>query len=126
VATLPSVAFVDVREWWGASASYEGKDLGSVGTEGRTENWIRVSGGDIYPGRSFTRVETLTSARVVVVTDKLAERLFGQLDPVGKVIKLDGQPFEVIGKYTPPGNIFGDGEARAIMPHTTLNKAHPT
>jgi putative ABC transport system permease protein len=123
VATLPSVAFVDVREWWGASASFEGKDLGSVGTEGRTENWIRVSGGDIYPGRSFTRVETLTSARVVVVTDKLAERLFGQLDPVGKVIKLDGQPFEVIGKYTPPGNIFGDGEGpRAIMPHTTLNK----
>jgi putative ABC transport system permease protein len=123
VAALPSVAFVDVREWWGASASFEGKDLGSVGTEGRTENWIRVSGGDIYPGRSFTRVETLTSARVAVITDKLAERLFGPLDPVGKVIKLDGQPFEVIGKYTPPANIFGDGESpRAIMPHTTLNK----
>jgi len=123
IAELPSVAFVDVREWWGATASFEGKDLGSVGTEGRTENWIRVSGGDIYPGRSFTRVEVLTSARVVVVTEKLAERLFGQLDPVGKVIKLDGQPYEVIGKYTPPGNIFGDGEGpRAIMPHTTLNK----
>ncbi len=123
VAELPSVGFVDVREWWGASASFEGKDLGSVGTEGRTENWIRVSGGDIYPGRSFTRVETLTSARVAVITDKLAERLFGPLDPVGKVIKLDGQPFEVIGKYTPPANIFGDGESpRAIMPHTTLNK----
>jgi putative ABC transport system permease protein len=123
IAELPSVAFVDVREWWGATASFEGKDLGSVGTEGRTENWIRVSGGDIYPGRSFTRVEVLTSARVAVVTEKLAERLFGQLDPVGKVIKLDGQPYEVIGKYTPPGNIFGDGEGpRAIMPHTTLNK----
>jgi putative ABC transport system permease protein len=123
LATLPSVAFVDVMEWWGASASYEGKELGSVGTEGRTENWVRVSGGDVYPGRSFTRVETLTSARVVLVTDKLAEQLFGQLDPVGKVIKLNGQPFEVIGKYTPPPNLFGDGEGpRAIMPHTTLNK----
>ena len=123
LATLPSVAFVDVMEWWGASASYEGKELGSVGTEGRTENWVRVSGGDVYPGRSFTRVETLTSARVVLVTDKLAEQLFGPLDPVGKVIKLNGQPFEVIGKYTPPPNLFGDGEGpRAIMPHTTLNK----
>ena len=123
IAELPSVAFVDVMEWWGASASFEGKDLGSVGMEGRTENWVRISGGDVFPGRSFTRVETLTSARVVVVSDKLAERLFGQLDPVGKMIRLDGQPFEVIGKYTPPGNIFGDGEGpRAIMPHTTLNK----
>jgi len=123
IAELPSVAFVDVMEWWGASASFEGEALGSVGTEGRTENWVRISGGDVYPGRSFTRLETLTGARVVVVTDKLAERLFGQLDPIGRVIKLNGQPFEVIGQYTPPGNIFGDGEGpRAIMPHTTLNK----
>jgi putative ABC transport system permease protein len=123
IAQLPAVAFMDVREWWGASASYEGKDLGSVGTEGRTENWIRVSGGDIHPGRSFTRLEVLTGARVVVVTEKLADRLFGQLDPVGKMIKLNGQPFEIIGQYAPPANIFGDGEGpRAIMPHTTLNK----
>jgi putative ABC transport system permease protein len=123
LAQLPSVAFVDVTEWWGATASYAGKELGSVGAEGRTEHWLRVSGGDVYPGRSFTRVETLTSARVVVVTEKLAEQLFGPLDPVGKVIKLNGQPFEVIGKYTPPPNLFGDGEGpRAIMPHTTLNK----
>jgi putative ABC transport system permease protein len=123
LARLPSVAFVDVMEFWGAAASFEGKDLGSVTTEGRTENWIRVSGGDVYPGRSFTRVETLTSARVVVVTDKFAERLFGQLDPVGKTIKLNGQSFEVIGMYTPPPNLFGDGEGpRAIMPHSTLNK----
>jgi len=120
---LPSIAFVDVMEFWGASASYQGKDLGSVSVEGRTENWIRVSGGDVFPGRSFTRVETLTNARVVVVTDKMSEQLFGPLDPVGKTIKLNGQSFEVIGKYTPPPNLFGDGEGpRAIMPHTTLNK----
>ncbi|MDH4043539.1 MAG: ABC transporter permease, partial [Gemmatimonadota bacterium] len=31
---LPSVAFVDVMEFWGAAASFEGKDLGSVTTEG--------------------------------------------------------------------------------------------
>jgi putative ABC transport system permease protein len=120
---LPSVAFVDIMEFWGAGASYGGKDLGSVSIEGRTENWVRVSGGDVFPGRSFTRMETLTNARVVVVTDKMADRLFGQLDPVGKTIKLNGQSFEVIGMYTPPPNLFGDDDGpRAIMPHTTLNK----
>jgi putative ABC transport system permease protein len=112
LAQLPSVAFVDVTEWWGAAASYAGKELGNVGAEGRTENWLRVSGGDVYPGRSFTRVETLTSARVVVVTEKLAEQLFGPLDPVGKVIKLNGQPFEVIGKYTPPPTCSATAKAR--------------
>jgi putative ABC transport system permease protein len=123
VAQLPSVAFVDVMEWWSAPATYAGEELGSVGIEGRSENWPRLSGGDIYPGRSFTRVEALTNARVAVVTEKLADRLFGQADPVGKVIKLAGFPFQVIGVYTPPPNLFGDGEGpRAIVPNGTLNK----
>jgi len=123
VAQLPSVRFMDVIEGWGASASYNGEDLGSIGLEGRSENWPRLSGGDIYPGRSFTRVEALTNAPVAVISPKLADRLFGQLDPVGKVIKLNGFPFEVIGVYTPPPNLFGDGDGpRAIIPNGTLNK----
>jgi putative ABC transport system permease protein len=123
VAKLPSVSFIDVIEGWGASASYKGQNLESVRVEGRTENWPRVSGGDIYPGRSFTRVEALTNAPVAVITPKLADRLYGQLDPVGKTMKLGGFPFQVIGVYTPPPNLFGDGEGpRAIIPNGTLNK----
>ncbi|MDH3496147.1 MAG: ABC transporter permease [Gemmatimonadota bacterium] len=123
IAELPGVSFVDVIEWYGGSASYGSEELSSVGVEGRSENWVRVSGGDVYPGRSFTRVEALTNARVAVVTVKLADRLFGQSDPIGKRFKLGGQPFEVIGVYTPPPNLFGDGEGpRAIIPHGALKK----
>lgn len=123
VAQLPSVAFMDVVEGWGASASYGGEDLGSVRVQGRSENWPRLSGGDIYPGRSFTRVEALTNAPVAVVSPKLADRLFGPLDPVGKVMKLNGFPFQVIGVYTPPPNLFSDDEGpRAIIPNGALNK----
>ncbi len=119
---LPSIAFVDVEEWWGGPASYGGQELESVGIQGRSENWINVSGGDIYPGRSFTRVENYTSSRVAVISDKMAERLFAQLDPIGKRIKLAGEPFEVIGVYTPAANLFGDDGPRAIVPHQTLRK----
>jgi putative ABC transport system permease protein len=123
IAQLPAVSFVDVIEYWGAPSEYAGKSLGSVGVEGRSVNWPRVSGGDIYPGRSFTRMEALTNALVAVVTEKMADRLFGQVDPVGKVFKLGGYPFQVIGVYTPPPNLFGDGEGpRAISPNGTLNK----
>ncbi len=123
VAELPGVSFVDVIEWYGGSASYGGQELSSVGIEGRSEHWVRVSGGDVYPGRSFTRVEALTNARVAVVTVKLADRLFGQGDPIGKPFKLGGQQFTVIGVYTPPPNLFGDGEGpRAIVPHGALKK----
>jgi len=117
IRQLPSIAFVDVEEYWGGTAEYEGQELESVTIQGRTEIWPNVSGGDVYPGRSFTRVENLTNSRVAVVTGKMADRLFGSLDPVGRRIKLAGSPFVVIGVYTPAANLFGHhdpaGRARA-------------
>ena len=45
-----------------------------------TPNWVDVDGGDIYPGRSFTYAENTTASRVIIVNQKLAERLFGTSD----------------------------------------------
>jgi putative ABC transport system permease protein len=122
VGALPSVAFVDVDEGTGAPVQFQDQRLQSVYVQGRSENWLLVSGGQLA-GRSFTRIENLTHARVTVITAKLAERLFGQLDPVGKTIRLGSGPFEVIGVYTAPPNLFGEGEGpRAVVPHGTLKK----
>jgi putative ABC transport system permease protein len=122
VAGLPSVAFMDLEEWAGASAQFEDQRLESVAIQGRSDNWLRVSGGDLV-GRSFTRVESLTHARVAVITAKMADRLFGRIDPVGKTLRLGGNPFQVIGVYTAPPNLFGEGESpRAIIPHGALQK----
>ncbi len=123
VRGLASVAYVDVEENWSAPAEFSGQRLESVRIQGRSEHWPNVSGGDVFPGRSFARVEVLTNARVAVVSDRLAEQLFGQLDPVGQRFRLGGQPFDVIGVYTPTPNLFGEGEGpRAIIPHGTLGK----
>ena len=122
VASLPSVAFMDLEEWAGGTAQYEDQRLESVAIAGRSENWLRVSGGDLV-GRSFTRVENLTHARVTILSAKMAERLFGHIDPVGKTVRLSGSPFQVIGVYTPAPNLFGEGESpRALVPHGALKK----
>jgi putative ABC transport system permease protein len=122
VASLPSVAFMDLEEWAGGSAQFEDQRLESVAIAGRSENWLRVSGGDLV-GRSFTRVENLTHARVTILSAKMAERLFGHIDPVGKTVRLSGSPFQVIGVYTPAPNLFGEGESpRALVPHGALKK----
>jgi putative ABC transport system permease protein len=122
IAALPVVAFLDLEEWAGTSAEFQDQRLESVGVQGRSENWLRVSGGNLS-GRSFTRIENLTNAKVTVLNAKLAERLFGQLDPVGKTVRLGGQPFQVVGMYTPAPNLFGDGDGpRAIVPHNSLKK----
>ncbi len=56
-----------------------------------------VVGGNIEEGRNFTQAEFAAGALVAVINDKMANSLFPGLDPIGKRIKIFGQPFEVVG-----------------------------
>jgi putative ABC transport system permease protein len=102
------------------------RELDQVGIRGLGVNWLRVSGGDVFPGRSFTQLEFEARSRVVVPNQKLASELFGSLDPIGRRIKIAGEPYEVIGVYTPPPDLFGEGNRpRAVVPHSTFDKHVP-
>ena len=123
---LPGITFVVVDENASADVEWESKRLSSVSIQGRDEDWPLVAGGDVSPGRSFTRLEAVSNARVVVVNAKLAEQLFGGRDPIGRRIHIAGLPYEVIGVYNPPTGLFGEGDfAEALIPYGTLVKHVP-
>ncbi len=126
IRALTSIQFVVEDEGSGARIEYGNRELESVSILGRGADWVRVGGGDIEPGRSFTPVESEARARVVVINEKLAGELFGQLDPIGKQVKIAGVPYEVVGVYTPPPDIFGGGNRpEAVIPHKTFEKYVP-
>jgi len=102
IEALPIIDLVVPRQETRRQVEYESETLSSVGIRGLGVRWLEVSGGDVYPGRSFTRLEQEAATQVAVVNAKLAERLFGHLDPVGRRIKIGGEPYRVIGVYTPP------------------------
>ncbi|MGD8727818.1 MAG: ABC transporter permease, partial [Gemmatimonadales bacterium] len=126
IRALPSIEFLVMDEGSSAPVEYGNRELESVPIRGRGPDWIRVGGGDIDPGRSFTRIESEARTRVVVVNQRLAEEMFGQLDPIGKRLKISGVPYQVIGVYIPPPDIFGEGNRpEAIIPHRTFEKYVP-
>ena len=126
IAGLPTVDFVVVNEEAYPPVDFENRKLESVNVIGRGPQWLAVSGGDVHPGRSFTRVEHEANSRVAVINQKLSDELFGQRDPIGKRIKVAGVPYRVIGLYTPPPDLFGSGNrASAVIPHSTFNKHVP-
>lgn len=51
----------------------------------------------ISSGRFFTDDEEAGLSKVAVLGNKLAERLFGLVNPLGKKVKIKGQNFQVIG-----------------------------
>jgi putative ABC transport system permease protein len=123
IGELPSISLVVVGEFNNRDVEFENQTLNSVEVRGLSAGWPRVMGGDIFPGRSYTRLESAASSRVVVVNRKLADDLFGLRDPMGHRIKVGGVPFQVIGVYEPPPDIFGQGNRPfVIIPQGAFNK----
>jgi putative ABC transport system permease protein len=116
IRRLPSVRSVTIRTGIGASVKYKDRQLSSTGVSAYTSGWLEVDGGDITRGRDFTHAEDIAGSRVVIINDKMGERLFGESEPLGKVIMIRDVPFEVIGIYNPGGSFMGEGERpRAIV-----------
>jgi putative ABC transport system permease protein len=61
--------------------------------------------------------------RVLFLGNEIAERLFGEVDPVGRTVELDGYPFTVVGvmqeKFQDSSNNGPDAN-RAIIPASTF------
>jgi putative ABC transport system permease protein len=88
------------------------------------ERFMEILGGTLLRGRLFTRAE-LTGENVIVLEEQAADRLFGQLDPIGQIVRANGQPLRVIGIYQKPANIFeppGQQNAGAVPFRTAREK----
>jgi len=65
---------------------------------GVTANYLVVRNFRIERGRFFSEQEDLGTARVAVLGQTVVANLFGEnANPVGKIIRINGTPFEVIG-----------------------------
>jgi putative ABC transport system permease protein len=123
---LPTIKFVVVDENGSADVEFEGKRLGAVSIQGRDSDWPNVSGGAVYPGRSYSHLEDLANSRVAVINEKVADQLFSQRDPIGRRIRIAGLPYDVIGVYHPPTGLFGEGDQNEVfIPYGTLVKYVP-
>ena len=123
IRALPSVREVNIGEYTEGPVAGGGTELSEVKIAGFSWTWPQVNGGDILAGRNFTAIEYAAGARVAVINDKLAESLFPGLDPIGKRIKIYGEPFEVVGMHAEAASLFSDAaEPRLAIPHPTFRK----
>src|SRR5688572_8150499 len=120
MSALPTIKGVTMRSGTSSPIKYADRSLPGVSTEAYTANFLDVSGGDVVDGRSFKAAENNNAARVVMINDKAAERLFGESEPIGKMILMGNTPMEVIGIYKPSGSFFsGANSAKAVVPLET-------
>ncbi len=120
---------VDAAMGWlfggGAQFGYRDRLVKNVGFDAQSAEWVRTDQADIYPGRSFSAAEHDAAAMVVLVNDSLKSQLFGDSDPIGKVVTLSGTPLTVIGVFHTKAGFLksldgrGPDKPRAIVPMLT-------
>ena len=126
IALLPSVRYVTRRDESAATVEFRDLRLESVEVGGLSSQWVEVNGGDVYPGRTFTRLEDIASSPVAVISRKLEDQLFRGRDPIDQTIHIAGVPFIVIGVYTPPPSLFSGSTPPFVgIPHGALAKYVP-
>jgi putative ABC transport system permease protein len=122
---LENAAAVGVRMDWSGAFKYRDKSLPSAPIEAYTANWSMFGVPDMQPGgRAFTEQEFRSAARVIVLNTTMAERLFGESDPLDKTITVNGIQFQVIGVYKETGSFLsGADRPKGVMPVTTLQRS---
>ena len=64
---------------------------------GTTNDYLSVFGYQVQRGRAFVERDFKNHQKVALIDEAAASALFGIQDPVGKVLEIYGEPFEVVG-----------------------------
>lgn len=84
--------------------------------------YSKIANFSLEKGRWWTPKESEGRSRVCVIGNTVAENLFGSDDPVGKKIRIHGDPFTVIGVLASKGYSFMDQDDRILAPFTTVQE----
>jgi putative ABC transport system permease protein len=122
---LPELETVTARLAGSFDAGYRDRLARNVGYDAQSPDWAATDAADIGPGRNFNEAEHAAGALVALVNDTLAARLFGDSDPIGKVVTMGGQSFTVIGVFHTKAGFLkslegrGPDQPRVILPMLT-------
>ena len=123
IRRLPTVDGVTSHISSSTPIKYVDRELPSVTVDAYSTEWFDVSGGDISVGRNFTGEEYDIGAPVILVNNKIVEKLFLGGEAVGKEVHLGDNVFRVIGVYNPVANVFDSGDrGKIIMPITAAQR----
>ncbi len=87
---------------------------------GVTPGYAIVTNIAAQSGRFVSDADVRTSARTVVLGPTVAQKLFGDFDPVGQVVRINTIPFTIIGLLESKGSSFGaDNDDIALVPLST-------
>jgi putative ABC transport system permease protein len=123
IGALPGVKTKVVDVSTNGDFSVGRQRLAGVAIKGQDAGWGDYTTGTIVLGHDMMAADVASASQVIIVTEHLAETLFGALNPVGRQVRVNGQPYYIIGVFRPKENIFSSFQKNwAVVPYTSAIK----
>ncbi|HIT55192.1 TPA: ABC transporter permease [Candidatus Galligastranaerophilus intestinigallinarum] len=90
---------------------------------GTTGRYLGIKAYEILIGRNFTPEDIKNSTKVAIIGSTVSSELFGDVNPVGKTLRIGGVPFRVIAVLKTKGSTGPfDNDDLIFIPITTAQK----
>ncbi|KOP40207.1 ABC transporter permease [Flavobacterium sp. WLB] len=105
---------------------YDSKTVADVNIVPSSFEMVDIDGLSFDKGRFYNESESNSGTAVIVLGYEIAQGLFGNMDPIGKNIRLYGQRFIVIGVMAKQGaGFFGDSNDTSVyLPANFLRRMY--
>jgi putative ABC transport system permease protein len=109
-AAVPEAVAVSVQSGWPtplADLRYGSTTVGDVTVFGVSPEYQVVQDYRVREGRALLAVDVTQRRAVGVLGAEVADKLFGDSDPVGKTVRVGRELIEVVGVMEPKGRVLG-------------------
>ena len=119
---IPLITGVAAQVYRSAQLKYGSKNTNTT-IRGTGEKYLKLSNFNIKQGRYFTKEEVRSVRKVAVIGATVTKNLFGDIDAIGREVKVDGNNYLVIGTTEPKGALsWFDPDDQVFIPVTTAQK----
>jgi putative ABC transport system permease protein len=122
---MKDAKYVAAERWkFGMTAKFLNRETNpNIPVAGITPEAMHTNNWTIETGRSINSLDLNYSSEVAVIGLDIVNKLYPNIDPVGREISIGGKRFEVIGVLEKQGSVFGQSRDNFILiPLTTFNK----
>ncbi len=115
-----------VRRMLAATVRYHDKQTDTPILFGVTPHYEFVQSQYVAAGRFVNEIDMQDRSNVLILGVDVKQALFPYEDAVDKEVRVNGNPYRVIGVMEPLGNFFGQSRDNSIFtPITTFDKYYP-
>ncbi len=123
IADLPAIATVAPNAPGTAQVIY-GSNNWSTTIMGSTPDMLTIRNWELESGYPFSDTDVRGATRVALIGQTVAQNLFGDEDPVGKIVRIKQGPYQIVGVLATKGQSLDgrDQDDTIIVPVTTAQR----